>query len=438
MTARSLDLMEETSRTYRRYALFMLLAVFTTSHVDRHILNILLEAIRAEFVLSDTELGLLSGVAFAIFYATLGLPVAMWADRGNRRNIIILALSLWSAMTALCGLAQSFIQLLLFRIGVGVGEAGSNPPSHSMISDLFPPNERATAMGIFGAGANLGVLIGFPIGGWLNQFFGWRTAFLAVGIPGLILAAVVAMTVREPRRGAADGLVGKPARAPSLWAVFAHMARSRALVLIILAGTTATFVAYAAVAWLPAYLLRTFDVQTGLVGTTLSLMMGGVGAAGTFSGGIIADRLARRDPRWRVWFGSVALLFGLPFLIAMLFATSFWAAIFLYALPAFVGIIYLGPTFALIQGLVPIHMRSVAASINLFIGNLVGLGLGPLTVGILSDLYGTTTGAASLRYAILTVSMLWIVAAVLFFFSGKTLQSELDAVARRQVEGDGA
>lgn len=422
----------KTSDADRRYVLVMLLVVFTTSHVDRHILNILLEAIRREFVLSDTELGLLSGVAFAIFYATLGLPVAMWADRGNRRDIIVIALGLWSAMTALCGLAQSFIQLLLFRIGVGVGEAGSNPPSHSMISDLFPPDERATAMGIFAAGANLGVLIGFPVGGWLNQLYGWRTAFLAVGMPGLVLAVIVAFTVREPERGMADHLAGKTARAPSLWAVCAYMLNSRALVLVLLAGTTATFVAYAAVAWLPAYLLRTFDVQSGFVGTALSIMMGGVGAAGTFSGGLIADRLAKRDPRWRVWFASVALLFGLPFLIAMLFAEDFRVAIALYAIPAFVGIIYLGPTFALVQGLVPVHMRSVAASINLFIGNLIGLGLGPLTVGILSDLYATTTGAASLRYAILTVSLLWIVAAVLFYLSGKTLQAELDAVSRLQ------
>ena len=423
--------MTEDVRRYRRYVLFVLLAVFTSSHVDRHILNILLESIRQEFTLTDTQLGLLSGVAFAIFYATLGVPLAMWADRGNRRNLVVLSLSIWSLMTALCGMAGNFVQLLLYRIGVGVGEAGANPPSHSMLADLFPPEERSTAMGIFGAGANFGVLIGFLLGGWLNQLYGWRIAFLAVGAPGLALAALVALTVREPQRGAADGMAGRVEDAPPLWVVVRRMASTPSLVVLILASSAGTFVAYSSVTWIPAYLLRTFDVQSGLVGTTLSFAMGAVGGAGTLFGGVIADRLARRDPRWRLWFGAGALIVAIPFFVAMLFVQSFWGAVALYLLPAFASIIYTGPTFALVQSLMPVPMRSVAASVNLLIINLVGLGLGPLTVGLLSDAYVPRFGDDSLRWALLTITLLWVLASVLFCLSARTLHRDQERVLAR-------
>ena len=191
---------------YRRYALFVLFLVLTSSHVDRQILAILLEPIKHELVLSDTQLGFLSGIAFAIFYATLGIPIAMWADRSNRRNIITLALTMWSGMTVLCGLAANFWQLALARIGVGVGEAGSSPPSHSIIADMYAPTERATAMGIFSLGINCGLLIGFSVGGWISQWYGWRAAFWVVGAPGLMLALLVRYSLREPPRGYAEGL----------------------------------------------------------------------------------------------------------------------------------------------------------------------------------------------------------------------------------------
>ena len=191
---------DEVTDRQRRYTLFMLVLVFTSSHVDRQIMGILGQPIKESLMISDTQLGLLTGIMFAVFYATLGMPMAMWADRNNRRNLISFSVFLWSLMTALCAAASNFMQLLLLRIGVGVGEAGSNPPSHSMIADLYPPERRSTAMAIFGTGINWGILIGFLVGGWINEWYGWRVAFLVVGLPGILLALAVQFTVKEPPR----------------------------------------------------------------------------------------------------------------------------------------------------------------------------------------------------------------------------------------------
>ena len=189
---------------YRWYALGILVLVFTSSHVDRQIMGILLEPIKQDLGASDTQMGFLIGLTFALFYATLGMPIAMLADRANRRNIITAAITIWSGMTVVCGMAQSFFQLALARIGVGIGEAGSSPPSHSMISDMFPLSERGTAMGIYALGVNIGLLIAYLAGGWMSEHWGWRLTFIAVGVPGLLIALIVRFTVAEPERGASD------------------------------------------------------------------------------------------------------------------------------------------------------------------------------------------------------------------------------------------
>ena len=270
---------------YRRYALFVLFLVFTSSHVDRQILAILLEPIKHELVLSDTQLGFLSGIAFAIFYATLGIPMAMWADRSNRRNIITLALTMWSGMTVLCGMAANFSQLALARIGVGVGEAGSSPPSHSIIADMYAPTERATAMGTFSLGINCGLLIGFSVGGWINQWYGWRAAFWVVGAPGLMLALLVRYSLREPPRGYAEGLQSVSHEAPSLGAVVSYMWSTPALRHIVAGTTLASFVGYGVVLWLPSFLMRSHGLQSGAIGMLLALGFGVFGGVGTFMGG---------------------------------------------------------------------------------------------------------------------------------------------------------
>ena len=418
------------SPQYRRYALFLLLLVFTSSHVDRQILAILLEPIKHELALSDTQLGFLSGIAFAIFYATLGIPIAMWADRSNRRNIITLALAIWSGMTVLCGMAANFWQLALARIGVGIGEAGSSPPSHSIIADMYPPAERATAMGTFSLGVNFGLLIGFLVGGWINQWYGWRAAFWVVGAPGLVLALFVRYSLREPPRGYAEGLQAAIHEAPSFKTVVSSMWSTPSLRHVAAGATLASFVGYGVVLWLPAFLVRSHGLQSGVIGTALAIGFGVFGGIGTYMGGRLADRLGKRDIRWNVWVVAVALLLSLPFSLLFYFVQDTSLAFTVAIVPALLGGMYLGPSFALNQGLVSVRMRSVASAILLFIVNIIGLGLGPQTVGILSDMFSARHGNESLRYALLTLACVNVWTAAHYFLAGRTLQEDLAKAQR--------
>lgn len=400
---------QEVTDRQRNYTLFMLVLVFTSSHVDRQIMGILGQPIKESLLISDTQLGLLTGIMFAVFYATLGMPMAMWADRNNRRNLISFSVFLWSLMTALCAAATNFTQLLLLRIGVGVGEAGSNPPSHSMIADLYPPEKRSTAMAIFGTGINWGILIGFLVGGWINEWYGWRTAFVVVGLPGILLAVLVRYTVKEPPRGYSEALK-QETPAPAFREVVRFILRSAVLRHIVAAGALVSFAGYASVIWVPIYLVRIHDMGTGEVGTYLALLIGVGGAIGIYVGGRIADFMAaRRGQQWLPWVVAVSSLITLPMLYLTFMATTPMGAIAAYALPAMLGTLYVAPGFALIQNATPLEMRSVAAAINLFITNIIGLGLGPFTVGFFSDVFSQTHGEDGLRWGLATtiLILLW-------------------------------
>jgi len=400
---------QEVTDRQRNYTLFMLVLVFTSSHVDRQIMGILGQPIKESLLISDTQLGLLTGIMFAVFYATLGMPMAMWADRNNRRNLISFSVFLWSLMTALCAAATNFMQLLLLRIGVGVGEAGSNPPSHSMIADLYPPEKRSTAMAIFGTGINWGILIGFLVGGWINEWYGWRTAFVVVGLPGILLAVLVRYTVKEPPRGYSEALK-QETPAPAFREVVRFILRSAVLRHIVAAGALVSFAGYASVIWVPIYLVRIHDMGTGEVGSYLALLIGVGGAIGIYVGGRIADFMAaRRGQQWLPWVVAVSSLITLPMLYLTFMATTPMGAIAAYALPAMLGTLYVAPGFALIQNATPLEMRSVAAAINLFITNIIGLGLGPFTVGFFSDVFSQTHGEDGLRWGLATtiLILLW-------------------------------
>jgi len=406
------DKTEIISTRQKSYTLFVLVLVFTSSHVDRQIMGILGQPIKESLQISDTQLGLLTGIMFAVFYATLGMPMAMWADRRNRRNLISFSVFLWSGMTALCGAAASFTQLLLLRIGVGVGEAGSNPPSHSIIADLYPKEERATAMAIFGTGINWGILIGFLVGGWINEWYGWRTAFVVVGLPGIFLAVLVRFTLKDPPRGYAEakGQELPKAKPPPFWRVAKFMFNNPVLRNIVAAGTFIAFTGYASVIWVPIYLVRIHGMGTGEVGTYLALFIGVGGAVGIYLGGRLADLLAaRHGEQWLPWIVAVTSLLGIPFLYFCFMASTQTGALWAYALPAALGTVYVAPGFALIQNQTPTEMRSVAAAINLFISNIIGLGLGPFCVGFFSDVFSPEYGLDGLRYALMTtlVVILW-------------------------------
>lgn len=395
---------DERALTRRGITLFLLTLTYFFSYMDRQILAILLELIKADLRLSDMQLGLLSGLAFAIFYAGLGIPVARLADRGNRRNIVAISLGLWSLMTALCGLAQNFVQLLLARIGVGIGEAGSSPPSHSMIADLYPAEKRAGAMGIYALGVVLGGGFGTMIGGALAHLYGWRIAIIAVGIPGILLALLVRALIVEPRRGLSDPSAQTEGKAPGIGAGFASLWQSPAARHLVLAVTLTSLIGYALTAWAPSYYQRSFGLTLPQIALILAPIIAIIGGISGVVGGKLADRCARRHGlHSQSWLVALLKAIAFPFALALYLVPDVELALICYGIALLFQNSYLGPSFALIQGLAPVQMRALWAAITLLSINLIGLGLGPTLIGLLSDLYRPALGAESLRYALLTM-----------------------------------
>jgi predicted MFS family arabinose efflux permease len=419
------------SEATRKYALGVLVVVYTFNFIDRQILSILLEPIKLDLGLSDTQLGLLTGFAFAAFYATLGIPIARYADRNNRRNLIALALAVWSGMTAISGFAQNFWHLLLARIGVGVGEAGCSPPAHSMLADYFPAHQRATALGIYSLGIPIGILFGFLAGGWINEFFGWRMAFFVVGVPGLLIALVVRYTMREPPRGMAEGIAASGAQ-PGVLETFRYLWQKRSFRHLAFGGALTAFVGYGVVTWMPAFLMRSHGMQTGEIGTWLGLILGIPGGIGIALGGWLADRYGARDPRWFLWIVTVALLVAMPFSLGVYLSAGPYLALLMLVVPVALGNFYQATTFSQTQGLVTLRMRAVAAAVLLFILNIIGLGLGPQVTGIASDLLRPRFGDESLRWSLLLCSLVNIWAAYHYYVAGKHLKADLEAT--RQAE----
>ncbi|KAA0697026.1 MFS transporter [Halopseudomonas laoshanensis] len=410
---------------YRRYALFLLVLAYTSSHVDRNIVGILIEPLKADLLLSDTQLGFLSGIAFALFYATLGIPIAVWADRSNRRNIIAWSIGIWSLMTAVCGLAQNFWQLAAARVGVGIGEAGSSPPSHSMLSDLYPKEQRSSAMSIYALGVYFGIMLGFMIGGFVAEWWGWRAAFFVVGLPGLAIALLVRFTMIEPPRGFADG-GAKPSalQKVNVKAGFAVLWRVRTTRHVVIGVTLTALVGYGSIVWGPAFLIRSHGLTPGQVGLFLGPVMGIVGGLGAYIGGILADRLAAKDQAWNAWIVGLAKVLAIPFIVSFyMIDSTFWALV-VYMPAAFLGAFYLGPSFAMIQSLTPLRSRALASAIMLFVLNLVGLGFGPQLIGIASDVMRQWFDNDSLRYALLGAAFVNLWAAYHYYLAGKTISSD--------------
>ena len=414
------------SNPYARYALGLLVVVYTFNFIDRSILSILLESIKEEFQLSDTQLGLLSGPAFAIFYTFVGLPIARWSDRGKRSSIIALAVAVWSGMTALTGFAQSFTHLLLARIGVGVGEAGCTPPAHSLLSDYFPPSRRATVLAIYSLGIPIGAGIGFLAGGWLDEFFSWRTAFIVVGLPGVLLSLIVKLTLEEPERGRYDepALARMPQQ--SVLQVLKFMNGLKSFRHLAIAAALHAFYGYGAAAFIAAFFRRSHQMDPGELGTWFGIIAFTAGSAGTFLGGFLADRLASRDQRWYMWLPATATAIYIPFAFLLYLASDPYVGLILSVPGSILGGMYLGPTFAMTQSLVPAKMRATAAAILIFVINIIGLGLGPQGVGILSDLLAPIFGHESLRYALLITIVSFASWSVLHYtLAARTLRADL-------------
>ncbi|MEY3234354.1 MFS transporter [Aquidulcibacter sp.] len=376
------------SPAYVRYALWVLLIIYTLNFVDRQIVAILAGPIKKDLGISDGQLGMLIGLAFAFFYTILGIPIARYAERGNRPGIIATAVIVWSGFTALCGLAQNFTQLLLARIGVGVGEAGCTPPAHSLISDYVPAEKRASAIAFYSLGVPVGTAMGYIVGAWIAQHYGWRVAFFAVGIPGIIIGVIALLTLKEPRK---LGLVklGTAGSAPSLTQTARELTARKSYWYAVGAATTISFLGYGHAAFLPIFFARVHGMALGDIGTAMALMTFFAGVAGTMIGGFVADRAAKSDTRAYMTVPMLAFIVGIPFFWAGMFVEGTLACILLLAIPTLMNSVWYGPVYAAVQSLVRPQSRATAVALMLFVVNMIGLGAGPTAVGFLSDMFAS-------------------------------------------------
>ena len=376
-----------------------LAVVYMFNFLDRQLVSVLAEPLKRELALSDTQLGLLTGFVFAVFYTVFGIPVAMVADRWNRVRLVAIACGLWSLFSAASGLATNFSTLALARIGVGVGEAGGSPPSYSILSDYFPPEKRGVALAIYSLGVPVGSLLGIAGGAWIAQAYGWRAAFITVGLIGLTLAPLLLLIVREPVRGV---LEGRPSDGPrgSVLESLLFFVRSPILVLNACSAGLAALVGYGILNWAPAYLLRVQGMSLTQLGAAYGLVAGLMMAAGTWGGGYLVDRLGVRSKAAYALVPAASMSLLIPFLIGFTSVTGWMTSLALLAAPLALLMVYLAPALTVVQNGVPAHQRATASAFLLFVLNLLGLGVGPLFVGAVSDMLAPTYGAASLGVAL--------------------------------------
>lgn len=398
-----------------RLALLVLILVSVFNYLDRTIISILQVPIKRDLALSDGQLGLLTGLAFALFYSTLGVPVARLADRFSRKNVIAASLCLWSAMTALSGFSTGFATLVFFRIGVALGEAGSIPASHSVIADYYPPNRRATALSVWGLALPIGVMLGYLSGGWLAQAIDWRAALWIIGGIGVLLTPIVLMLLKEPPRGRFE--TAKVVQAPPWKDGLRIMARQKSLLLLFAGGALNNFVLSMALNWNAPFYARAHDMALGDIATALALMSGIGGGIGIFLGGWLTDRIGATSLRMRPMLSGVAMVAVVPAAILQFTASSLSVSLVAGGIAVMLMFFYYSPIIAMTQSLVPASIRAYTSSILLLSVNIVGLGLGPWLTGILSDMLGG--GADGLRYAMASLSVLGLVAGGCFLLAAK-------------------
>jgi len=407
--------------------LWILLVVYIFNFIDRQIVNILAEPIARELQLSDTQIGLMTGLAFALFYTVLGIPIARYADRPttSRPRLIAIALATWSVMTALCGVAQNFWQLLLARVGVGVGEAGCTPAAHSLISDLVPKERRSSALAFYALGIPIGTLLGMVIGGLLADAVGWRNAFLVVGLPGVFMAVIVLMILKDPRHRA-NVEAAKPYAPLSSKATIKAIFGSRAMVLLLFAASSASFLSYGKGIWTTIFFQRTHGLSPGEVGLYFGLVAGFAGILGTWLGGKIADKYGATNRRHVMTAPAIGMLIAAPIAFVGYNATDWRVALAILFVPTVLNSLYYGPTYSAVQGLVAPQARAMAAAVLLFFQNLIGLGLGPLLFGMLSDGIKPTFGEGSVQYVLYFAAFLGLIPAFFFWRCSLRLNDELD------------
>ncbi|WP_421789013.1 spinster family MFS transporter [Hyphobacterium sp.] len=439
---------------YAQYVVLSLFVVYTFNFIDRQIVAVMQEPLKAFFGLSDFQLGLLTGPAFAFLYATLGIPLAYLADRWNRVSIISISLAVWSGFTALFGLVNSYLMLFLMRVGVGIGEAGCSPPAHSLISDYVHPRKRGSALSIYSLGIPVGSVIGilmtavvyrwvadyyetYGAPGWLAAIGAddaWRVPFLIVGIPGIILAIIVKLTIKEPPRGRFDSAAAKEKTRASLGDVVRALTSKPAFWFVAFAAAIASLVGYGLFPWLLSYFVRIslaagVAPQDALANAAIpySFVIGGGGFVGTLLGGFLTDKFSAKRLSAYVVIPGTALLFSLPIYFVSLSIPPNAFAFLLLGIASALGSMWYGPVWAVAQNLVKPAMRAMAPAVLLLIINIIGLGFGPPAVGALSDFLAATYGDGALRIAILVIASLIIPAAILFLLAGRHIEKDWEA-----------
>jgi len=417
-------------RSNRYFMLAILTIIALMNFVDRQILAILLESIKADLELTDLELGLLSGLVFAMFYAVVGIPIARLADRWDRRKIISISLFFWSSMTVVSGFANSFFHLALARVGVGIGEGGVQPASHSFIAENFAPKERATAFAVYSAGITAGIFAALSIGGWANDAYGWRVAFFIAGVPGIVLAFIAYASLKETRASKKFSFsmfsAGEGER--SLIESFKFFWRSKAWRFAGIAAVVTQIATLGISAWLPAFIIRSHGLSTADTGLLMALLIGIGGTMGAVGGGLFADKLAKsRGIQWLSW--SLGCSYALVCVLApaVFLMNDFTLLVILLAPYTALLLTSSGVQFAIAQSVVRSDMRAMSSALLILLINLFGLGLGPLIVGGLSDMLLETSGNQSLRYAMLCMTPLYFVGVYCFYKSGQYLPTEVVA-----------
>lgn len=417
--------------TNPKLMLWILMIVYVLNFLDRQILNILAEPIKGDLGLSDTQLGLLAGPAFAVFYAVLGVPIARYADnpRTNRVWLISACLAVWSGMTAVCGFAQNFLQLALARVGVGVGEAGCTPAAHSLIADSVPPEKRSSAIAFFGLGIPVGSLLGLVIGGVINDQYGWRIALMLVGAPGLLLAVLLPVLLRDPRR-CADSAHFSAATSNNMAALSIKDAvrevfSSKAYLYVFIAASFTAFLSYGKGLWTISFFIRSHGLSTTEAGLSMAVALGVSGIIGTWLGGKMADVFGKRDKRHILTLPAIGMAVAAPILFAGYYAEDWRVAVALLIVPTILNAAYYGPAYGCVQGLVRPEARAIAASLVVFGQNLIGLGMGPLIFGVLSDWLQPMAGAESVRWVLYGAAWLGLIPAFFFWRASLRLKAEM-------------
>jgi MFS family permease len=405
--------------------LAILLLAYIFNFIDRQIIGVLAVPIKKQLALSDTQLSLMGGIAFALFYSGLAIPIAWLADRKSRVNIIAASVALWSLFTAVCGLAQNFWHLFLARMGVGIGEAGGVAPSYALISDFYPRERRARALAIFSLGIPIGSALGVFFGGWIATHLDWRSAFIIVGLAGLPAALAVRLFIPEPVRGgfdSADGSASEPA--PPFLAVAKALARRPSFWLLSFGAASGSILGYGLIFWLPSFFTRSFGLELAEVGWFYGSIVLVGGVAGTWLGGWFGDRVGAGNPGAYALVPAVCFMIAAPVFAAGLFAPSLSIGWILFAIGQMLALAWLGPVIAAVQHIVPSNMRATASASFLFINNLIGIGFGIFFLGFMSDAMEAAHGEDSLRFSILYGLGFYVVSALIYFAASRRLKKD--------------